>query len=349
VLFKGSAHLERLGGVTAIALDKTGTVTYGRPRVTEITTAGCPIGEDELLRLASAIEARSEHATAKAILAEASKRGMSLPHVTEFESHSGEGVHGHTEGIWVGVGREALFARHRVAVPEGAVAEAARIRGLGQTALIIVARRSVNGKPNPAADAGDVGCGVIAVADAVRPQAKGALAACRALGVRHIALLTGDHERVARPIGEEIGVDEVRAGLLPDQKVAALRDMLRSWPALAMVGDGVNDAPALATATVGIAMGGAGTDVALDTADVVLMRDDLKGIPFSLWLARRAQRVVIQSLAFAFGVIGVLVISTLSGVLPLWLAVVCHEGSTLLVIANGVRLLGVPHPDFDLA
>jgi Zn2+/Cd2+-exporting ATPase len=268
--------------------------------------------------------------------------------VTEFESHSGEGVHAHTEGIWVGVGREPLFDRHHVTVPSGALAEAARVRAKGQTALIVVARKNVNGNPEAPGSA-DVACGVIAVADAVRPQAKAAIAACRALGVRYVALLTGDHETVARPIGQEIGVDEVRAGLLPEQKVVALRDLLKKWPALAMVGDGVNDAPALATATVGIAMGGAGTDVALDTADVVLMRDDLKGIPFSLWLARRAQRVVVQSLSFAFGVIGVLVISTLSGVLPLWLAVVCHEGSTLLTIGNGVRLLGVPHPDFDLA
>ena len=161
-------------------------------------------------------------------------------------------------------------------------------------------------------------------------------------------MLTGDHEGVARAIGTEIGVDEVRAGLHPEEKVAAIRELAARWGGLAMVGDGVNDAPALATAAVGIAMGGAGTDVALDTADVVLMRDELRGIPFSLWLARRSRRVVVQSLSFAFGVIGVLVISTLVGVLPLWLAVVCHEGSTLLVIANGVRLLSLPHPEFDL-
>jgi Cd2+/Zn2+-exporting ATPase len=161
-------------------------------------------------------------------------------------------------------------------------------------------------------------------------------------------MLTGDHEGVARAIGTEIGVDEVRAGLHPEEKVTAIRELAARWGRMAMVGDGVNDAPALATAAVGIAMGGAGTDVALDTADVVLMRDELRGIPFSLWLARRSRRVVVQSLSFAFGVIGVLVISTLVGVLPLWLAVVCHEGSTLLVIANGVRLLGLPHPEFDL-
>jgi len=347
VLFKGSAHLERLGGVTALALDKTGTATVGRPRVLDVAPAGCAAGADELLRLAAAIEARSEHLTARAVVSEAARRGLKLPPVTEFESHSGEGAHGHTEGIWVGVGREPLFIRHRISIPAAALAEADRIRERGQTALIVVARRSVNGG-EASGDAAEIACGAIAVADAVRPEARAALAACRGLGVRHIALLTGDHARVARPIGEEIGVDEVQADLLPEEKVKALRELLRRWPSLAMVGDGVNDAPALATATVGIAMGGAGTDVALDTADVVLMRDDLKGIPFSLWLARRAQRAVVQSLSLAFGVIGVLVISTLSGVLPLWLAVVCHEGSTLLTVANGVRLLGVPHPDFDL-
>ena len=161
--------------------------------------------------------------------------------------------------------------------------------------------------------------------------------------------VTGDHAWVAAAIGMEIGVDEVRAGLLPGQKVAAIRGLKAAWPTLAMVGDGVNDAPALATATVGIAMGGAGTDVALETADVVLMRDDLKGIPFSLWLAQRARRVVTQSLTFSFCMIGLLVITTLLGILPLWLAVVGHEGSTLLVVANGVRLLGEAHPEFDLA
>jgi Cd2+/Zn2+-exporting ATPase len=348
VLFKGSAHLERLGGVTAVALDKTGTATEGKPRVVEVETAGCDLDPDALLRLAASIESRSEHITARAIRAEAARRGLQPPPVSEFESHSGEGVHGHAEGLWVGVGREPLFERHGVMVPAGARDAAARVRERGQSALIVVVRRSVNGQPEASRPGADVGCGVIAVADTVRPKARSAIAACRRLGVRHVALLTGDHERVAAPIGVEIGVDEVRAGLLPAQKVAALRDLLRRWPGLAMVGDGVNDAPALATATVGIAMGGAGTDVALDTADVVLMRDDLEGIPFSLWLARRAQRTVTQSLSLAFGVIGILVISTLTGVLPLWLAVVCHEGSTLLTVGNGVRLLGIPHPDFDL-
>ena len=349
VLFKGSAHLERLADVTALAMDKTGTVTHGRPRVVDVEPADCPMGSDDLLRLAAAVEARSEHHTARAITAEADRRELSLPSVSEFESHAGEGVHAHVTGYWVGVGNESLFARHEVTVPGGAVRLAEQWRSAGRTAVLVVARRAQNGVPR--LDGGhdeDVACGAIAVADTVRPQARGAVAACRALGVRHVAMLTGDHEGVARAIGAEVGVDEVRAGLHPEQKVAALRELGDRWGGLAMVGDGVNDAPALATASVGIAMGGAGTDVALDTADVVLMRDDLKGIPFSLWLARRSRRVVVQSLAFAFGVIGVLVISTLVGVLPLWLAVVCHEGSTLLVIANGVRLLGLPHPEFDL-
>jgi len=349
VLFKGSAHLERLGDVAALALDKTGTVTHGRPRVVEARGAGCPMGDDALLRLAAAVEARSEHHTARAIVTEAGRRSLNLPTVSEFESHAGEGVHAHVEDLWVGVGNESLFARHEVDVPEGAVRLAEAWRSAGRTSVLVVARRSLNGAPHREwGREHDLACGAIAVADTVRPDARGAIAACRALGVRHVAMLTGDHEGVARAIGTEIGVDEVRAGLHPEEKVAAIRELAARWGGLAMVGDGVNDAPALATAAVGIAMGGAGTDVALDTADVVLMRDELRGIPFSLWLARRSRRVVVQSLSFAFGVIGVLVISTLVGVLPLWLAVVCHEGSTLLVIANGVRLLSLPHPEFDL-
>ena len=370
VLFKGSVHLERLGSVSAIAFDKTGTITEGKPRVVRVVTGGPAGEEDEMLRLAAAVETRSEHHTGHAVVAEARRRGIPIPGTSEFESHSGEGVHGHVEGRWVGVGREALFARHGVTLPPAALDAASAIRARGETALLIVTRSSVDGTPGcdgpghsgaptPQAtaspppgfptDEADLLYGVIAVADAIRPAARAAIQSCRAQGIRHIVMLTGDHEGVARPIAEAAGVDEVRAGLLPQEKVTAIRDLLRRWPSLAMAGDGVNDAPALATATVGIAMGGAGTDVALDTADVVLMRDDLKGIPFSLWLARRARRVVIQSLSFAFGVIGVLVISTLSGVLPLWLAVVCHEGSTLLTIANGVRLLAIPHREFELA
>ena len=347
VLFKGSVHLERLAGVTAIAVDKTGTVTHGRPRVVAVSDAAEAGGGEDLLRLAASVEARSEHHHGRAVVAEAERRGLALAPVTEFESHAGQGVHGHVEGLWVGVGREALFQQHEAPLPREAASLLAGWRDEGRTALLVLACAHPGGaRPG---NGHDPRWGAIAVADTIRPNARAAMAACRRLGIRHIALLTGDHEGVARAIGKEIGADEVRAGLHPEQKVSAVHQLSRRWGGLAMVGDGVNDAPALATATVGVAMGGAGTDVALDTADVVLMRDDLEGIPFAIWLARKARRVTAQSLSLAFGVIGILVASTLAGFLPLWLAVVCHEGSTLLVIANGVRLLGIRHPEFDLA
>jgi Cd2+/Zn2+-exporting ATPase len=352
VLFKGSVHLERLAGVAAIAVDKTGTVTHGRPKVVAVAeaaraeAAGVEDGAD-LLRLAASVEARSEHHHGRAVVAEAERRGLALAPVTEFESHAGQGVHGHVEGLWVGVGREALFERHQAPLPRQAAALLDGWRDEGRTALLVLACSHPDDGARAGNGHGDR-WGAIAVADTVRPNARAAMAACRKLGIQHVALLTGDHEAVARAIGREIGADEVRAGLHPEQKVTAVHELTRRWGGLAMVGDGVNDAPALATATVGIAMGGAGTDVALDTADVVLMRDDLEGIPFSLWLARKARRVTTQSLSLAFGVIAILVASTLGGFLPLWLAVVCHEGSTLLVIANGVRLLGIRHPEFEL-
>ncbi len=349
VLFKGSIHLERLADVAALAVDKTGTITHGRPCVVAVAGSDGDGDGDALLRLAASVEARSEHHHGRAVVAEAARRGLALAPVSEFESHAGQGVHGHVEGEWIGIGREVLFERHDVPPPREATEVLTGWRDQGRTALLVLARPPANGAPAASRAEGDGRrWGAIAVADTIRPQARAAMAACRKLGIRHIALLTGDHEGIARVIGKEIGADEVRAGLHPEQKVTAVHELGARWGGLAMVGDGVNDAPALASATVGIAMGGAGTDVALDTADVVLMRDDLEGIPFSLWLARKARRVVTQSLAFAFGVIAVLVASTLVGVLPLWLAVVCHEGSTLLVIANGVRLLGIEHPEFDL-
>jgi len=359
VLFKGSVHLERLGDVVALALDKTGTVTEGKPTFTAARPVDGTLDEDALLRLAASVAARSEHHTARAVRVEAERRGIPLLDVSEFESHSGEGVHGHSGGYWVGIGREPLFARHEVALSGNLLATTRDLREGGTTALLVVVRHQGNGGDGDPPGArvtgpdgilpGDaVASGVLGVADVVRPDARAALEACRRQGVQHLAILTGDHQAIATSIGQQVGADVVHAGLLPDEKVSILRDMKRTYPVVAMVGDGVNDAPALAAASVGIAMGGAGTDVALETADVVLMRDDLRGIPFSLWLARRARRVVTQSLTFAFCMIGLLVVTTLLGVLPLWLAVVGHEGSTLLVIANGVRLLGEPHPQFDL-
>ena len=200
------------------------------------------------------------------------------------------------------------------------------MRETGQTALIVV----VEGDGPPAG-------GVIAVSDQPRPDAAGALAALKRSGVARILILTGDHERIARAVAEQVGADDVRAGLMPDEKVVELQRLMNAGHLLAMVGDGVNDAPALATAHVGIAMGAAGTDVALEVADVVLIRDDLRALSFAVWLSRLARRRVRQNLVFAFGVIGLLVLSSFFG-LPLWMGVLGHEGSTLLVVLNGLRL-----------
>jgi Cd2+/Zn2+-exporting ATPase len=323
ILFKGGYHLEMLGKVEAVAFDKTGTITVGKPALSVVWVL--PGGDpDQLLRLAAAVECRSEHPLAVAVVGEARRRGLSLPEVDDFENHVGLGVHGRTEGTWVGVGREPLFDSHGVAVPEAVRATAERLREEGQTALLVLTD--------------DGTAGVIGLADRPRPDAAPAIQALKHLGVGEVVILTGDHERVARAVARQVHADDVRAGLLPDQKVVELRRLMDGRRCLAMVGDGVNDAPALAAAQVGIAMGGAGTDVALEVADVVLMRDDLRALPFAVWLSRRARQRVRHNMTFAFGMIGLLVLSTFWG-LPLWLGVIGHEGSTLLVVLNGLRLL----------
>ncbi len=326
VLFKGGASLEMLGSVDTIAFDKTGTITRGRPSVAGVW-ADVGVDPDLMLGLAAAVERRSEHPLAAAVVAEADRRGLVAREVDDFETHTGEGVHAHLDGLWVGVGREALFASHDLPVPPDVAAAGDRFREQGRTALLIVL----------AGDGPTTG-GVIALADLPRPDAAAAIGSLRRSGISQIVILTGDHERVARAVAREVGADDVRSDLLPAEKVVELRRLMNAGRCLAMVGDGVNDAPAMAAADVGIAMGGGGTDVALEVADVVLMRDDLRALSFAVWLGRRARRRVHQNLAFAFGVIGVLALSTFFG-LPLWLGVVGHEGSTLLVVLNGLRLL----------
>lgn len=326
VLFKGGVHLESLGKVDVIAFDKTGTVTVGKPSVNEIWTAP---GTDprRLLGLAATVEQRSEHPLAEPLIAAARAQGAELSNdpLTEFHSHTGLGVHARVGRVWVGVGREGLFQSHEALIPQELQAEAQRMRDQGQTALLIV------GVEERLA-------GVVALADQVRPEAAATIQRLKKLGIKKLVILTGDHERVAKSIAHTLGIDEVRAGLLPDQKVLELRRLVDGGGLVAMIGDGVNDAPALAAARVGIAMGGAGTDVALEVADVVLMRDDLHALPTAVAISRLARQRVRQNMTFAFSMISLLVIATFFN-LPLWLGVLGHEGSTVLVVFNGLRLL----------
>ncbi len=333
VLFKGGLHVESLGKVEVMAFDKTGTVTVGKPAVTEVWSAP-GVDQRRLVALAATVEHRSEHPLREPVLAEARQRGVELlsAPLSDFNSHTGQGVHARVDGTWVGVGRESLFASHDMALPADLADNAERIRDRGETALLVFA-------------ADERTYGVIGVADRLRPEAPATFAALKRLGVHTLAILSGDHERVARAVAERLGADEVRAGLMPDQKVVELRRLAKDGAFVAMVGDGVNDAPALAAARVGIAMGGAGADVALEVADVVLMRDDLRALPSAVWISRLARRRVQQNMTFAFGMIAALVIASFFE-LPLWLGVLGHEGSTVLVVFNGLRLLWQPMPKF---
>lgn len=342
VLFKGGAHLERLAQVRVVAFDKTGTLTTGNLVVTNVELSPSSpegIGEGELLAIAAALESRSEHPIAKAVIAEAQKRGLVLPELRDFRTIPGRGVHARANGFLVWIGGERMYREHGESIPDDLAKRMRSLESEGKTVLLIHREVSRNG---------DVGnhevwggwLGLIAVADSVRVGAKETVDRLRKLGIRHVVMLTGDNPAAAERIGQQVGVDEVFAQLLPEEKVEALKRVEQSHGPVLMVGDGVNDAPALAAAHVGSAMGAAGSDVALETADLVLMSDDLARIPYAIALSRRAERVVRQNLIFAVCVIAVLVASAMVLGLALPLGVVGHEGSTLIVVANGLRLLG---------
>lgn len=343
VLFKGGRSLEAASRVSVLAFDKTGTLTTGRPRVAAVVpldggiaqeTIPLPTNTSEtyhpeqmrLLAVAAAVERFSEHPLAKAIVAEAHTHQTTLPEVSDFQALAGHGVQARLNGQVVQIGRPSLFAPVKQETLSPADAEAiAKQEAQGQTVILVGTQERV--------------WGAIALADTVRPESADIVANLKQTGISRVVLLTGDSDRVAEPLGQSVGVDEVRASLTPEQKVDAIRQVQDLHGPVAMVGDGINDAPALATATVGIAMGGAGTDVAMESADVVLMSDDLSRLPGTLRLARRTRQVVRQNLVVATGVMLVLVVLSLGGLLPLPLAMVAHEGSTLLVVANGLRLL----------
>ena len=324
VLFKGGAYIESLATVRAVAFDKTGTLTVGKPRVTDVVPLNGWTGADLLAR-AAAVEARSEHPLAQAIVTAADGQGLTIDSASDLQASVGRGVTATLDGQPLHIGTPAYLAEHAVVVPDEVQAQIHTLESQGKTVVSI---------------GDDTLRGLIAVADTVRPEARAAIAGLKAAGVQWVVMLTGDNPRAAHAIAEAVGVDEVRAELMPEDKVTAIRELMTTYGAVAMVGDGVNDAPALALATVGIAMGAGGTDVALETADVVLMSSDLAKLPYAFQLSRRAVRIVWQNLTFAMTMIVFLIVSALLDVVTLTLGVIGHEGSTVIVVLNGLRLLG---------
>ena len=322
VLVKSAVVLEKLGTITHVALDKTGTLTEGSPRLTRIRPLpGAPVDDTELLALAAAVEQPSEHPLARAVVAAARDTGLAVHPAEDFASTPGHGVRGCVGDDVVEVGSPAQLADSCDAARD-VVRELERT---GHTAVIV----RVNGTV----------AGVLGLTDRIRDGAADTVTALAALTGAQPILLTGDNPRAAATLAAQAGITDVRAGLLPHDKVDAVRDLESRGAKVMLVGDGVNDAPAMAAATVGVAMGRTGSDLALDTSDVVITRDDLATIPAVIALARRARRLVIANLAIAATFIVVLVVWDLVGHLPLPLGVAGHEGSTIIVGLNGLRLL----------
>ena len=337
VLIKGGAYLESLSKVKAIAFDKTGTLTAGRPRLVRVrsidcvdaTAAFCDPCED-LLALASTVERRSEHPLGRAIVQASEGRGLlqRYPAPTDVFALAGRGVSGSVEGRDVLIGSHTHFEQH-IEHPEHC-ADIDAAAALGQTPMLV----SVDGRY----------FGYLTVTDTVRESSRTAIAELKQLGIEELVMLTGDDDVIARRIGEEVGVTDVRANLLPEQKVDAVQALLQEYDAVAMVGDGINDAPALATATVGIAMGAAGTAQAMETADIALMNDEIDKLPFAVRLSRAAMRTIYANVAFAIGIKIIFLLLIMFGYGSMWLAVFADVGASLLVTLNGMRLLKRPVP-----
>ena len=336
VLVKGGAALEAAGRVRVVAFDKTGTLTEGTPSVTGVV----PLAERsdaEVFALAAAVERLSEHPLARAVTARAEADGVTVPTATAFRALPGKGARAVVGSRTVAVGNVRLIEEMGVAVDDRLAAILADLAVAGQTPLV-VALGPADGEPRSGTGSTFRAIGVVAVADTPRPAAGEALAMLRRAGVARIVVLTGDTAAVGDAIGRAVGADEVHAELLPATKAATLADLRARYGPVAMVGDGVNDAPALATADVGMAMGAAGTDVALETADLALMGDDLRGIAHALCLSRRATRIIRQNITLSLAVKLLALSLGALGFVNLWIAVLADTGMSLLVTLNGLRV-----------
>lgn len=326
VLVKGGGPLENLGNLHTIAFDKTGTLTEGKPRLTDVISSE-GIAEDELLRVAVAVEKLSDHPLAAAVVQGSKERLKSDAgyQAQDVRSITGRGVKAIVDGQQVYIGKESLFSEIEGSpFPDKLGASVEKLKASGRTTMIV--RR------------GETYLGVLGMMDTPRKAAKSVIARLRELGIRRMIMLSGDNQQVADAVAKEVGIDEALGDLMPDAKVEAIKK-LSDQAGVAMVGDGVNDAPAMANATVGIAMGAAGSDVALETADVALMADDLNHLPFAVGLSRQTSRIIRQNLWFSLGVVAFLIPATIFG-LQMGAAVLFHEGSTVLVVFNALRLLG---------
>jgi Zn2+/Cd2+-exporting ATPase len=319
ILVKGGAALEAAGRLKALAFDKTGTLTEGRPVVSRVVALG---GRDEtgVLALAAALERRSEHPLAHAVLSAAG--GAGLPQVSDFRSVAGRGAEGVVNGDRYLIGSPRLFAERQIAL-DGATRALEAVGAAGETPVVLGNEEAI--------------LAVFGIADAVRPDARATLESLRGAGVGKLVMLTGDAEAPAKRIAEELGVG-YRSGLLPEQKVEAVRELVSEHGDAGMVGDGVNDAPALAASTVGFAMGAAGTDVALETADVALMQDDLPKLAEAVRLSRAAERIIKQNVAVSIAIKGLFLLLAPFGLVALWLAVLADMGTSIAVTLNGLRL-----------
>ena len=349
VLVKGGSHLEAMGEVEAVALDKTGTLTSGELTVTDVVALNDNT-ETDVLRCARGLEARSEHPIGEAIVERATEREVGEREVESFEALTGRGVQARLDGTRHYAGKPSLFAErgfdlsHVHAATDGGVVTTRSRDRCERTDCLDLLEETIPDLQSEGKTVILVGTdqqleGIVAVADEIRPGARSLADRLRALGVEHVVMLTGDNEHTARAIGDEVGVDEVRAGLLPEQKVETIRELERKYDGVAMVGDGINDAPALATATVGVAMGAAGTDTALETADIALMSDDISKLSYLRALSSRANGVVRQNIWASLAVKAALVVLVPFGYVAIWMAVLVGDaGMTVGVTGNAMRL-----------
>ncbi len=327
VLVKGGIYLEEIGGLKAIAFDKTGTLTKGTPTVTDFTTVDSK-DEEKYFSIITALESYSQHPLASAILKEADNRAISYKSVVvdEFTSITGKGIQGNIEGITYLVGSPKLF--ESILTDNSKIIETyQRLQQQGKTAMLLGTDKQI--------------LAVIAVADELRESSKAVIEKLHDLGIEHTIMLTGDNATTAQSIGKQTGVTEIKGDLMPQDKLDYIKSLKETYGKVAMVGDGINDAPALAASTVGIAMGGAGTDTALETADVALMGEDLQKLPFIVKLSRQTLRIIKQNITFSLGIKLLALLLVVPGWLTLWIAILADMGATILVTLNGLRLMKV--------